>query len=142
MKNYRLFSLPVFFLLMLMFTLPGQAQFMMLARKIKGMHTPSADVATVILDAKPSGVYKAMIDTLTTNPKFRVTNKDQAKYLVEFTKEQCKVSMQVDSLDKALSQITVSATASDNNSEKTSSVAVDAIQNVCKKLGIKCTVKE
>ncbi|MEI6455738.1 MAG: hypothetical protein WCO93_05575 [bacterium] len=105
------------------------------------MHTSSADVATVIIDAKTTGVYKAIIDTLTSSPKFKITQRDNGRHLVEFSKDSYKISIQVDSLAVDLSQITVSATSSDKEAPKSSSIAIDAIERVCQKLGIKCTVK-
>jgi len=122
--------------------MPAHAQFITIARKIKGMHTSSADVATVIIDAKASGVYKAVIDTLSANRKFQITHRENSKYLVEFTRDTYRISMQVDSLAVDLSQITVSATTNDKEAPKSSGQAVDAIEQVCRKLGIKCTVKD
>ena len=103
------------------------------------MHSGSTDVATVILDAKTFKVYWAVIDTLTTNPKFKISQRDNTKRFVEFTAGTCKVSMQVDSLASALSQITVSSAHADNAEKQTTDIAVDVIQTVCQKLGIKCT---
>jgi hypothetical protein len=142
MKISKVLSMLLITGIVVLYCVPAHAQFITIARKIKGMHTSSADVATVILDAKTPGVYKAIIDTLTANPKFKITQRDNGRHLVEFTKETYKISMQVDSLDVNLSQITVSATSSDKEAPRSSSMAVDAIERVCQKLGIKCTVKD
>lgn len=141
MKISKVLSVLLITGIVVLHCIPAHAQFITLARKIKGMHTSSADVATVMIDAKATGIYKAIIDTLTASPKFKITGRDNGRHLVEFTKESYKISMQVDSLAADLSQITVSATSSDKEAPKSSSMAVDAIERVCKKLGIKCTVK-
>lgn len=140
MKTYRIYS---FFLLIgfvIYFSVSSQAQFVTIARKIKSMRTSQTDVATVIIDAKTFMVYKAMIDTLTSVPKVKITNRDNLKRLVEFTCETNTISMQVDSLANALSQITVSAAHSDNKQKQTTDLAVEAIFRVCHKVGVKCTL--
>jgi hypothetical protein len=123
-------------------SMPVQAQFVTLARKIKSMHTSKTDVATVMIDARTFRVYQAVIDTLTSNPKFAITGRDNAKRLVEFTKGPYQVTMQVDSLANELCQITVSAAHSDNAQKQAADMAVDAINGICYKLGIKCTHDE
>ena len=116
------------------------AQFITIARKVKSMRTGQTDVATVIIDAKTFRVYQAVIDTLTSDPKFKISNRDNAKRLVEFTSGTYKVSMQVDSLAIGLSQITVAANHSDNSPKQPKDIAVDAIFRVCSKVGVKCTL--
>lgn len=116
------------------------AQFITIARKVKSMRTGQSDVATVIIDAKTFRVYQAVIDTLTSDPKFKISNRDNAKRLVEFTSGTYKVSMQVDSLAIGLSQITVAANHSDNSPKQPKDIAVDAIFRVCSKVGVKCTL--
>ena len=118
----------------------GEAQFVTIARKIKSMRTSQSDVATVIIDARTYKVYQAVIDTLTTDPKFKLINQDNVKRLVEFTNGSYTVSMQVDSLAVGLSQITVSAAHADNTQKQATDIAVDAISRVCHKVGIKCTI--
>lgn len=116
------------------------AQFITIARKVKSMRTGQTDVATVIIDAKTFRVYQAVIDSLTSDPKFKISNRDNAKRLVEFTSGTYKVSMQVDSLAIGLSQITVAANHSDNSPKQPKDIAVDAIFRVCSKVGVKCTL--
>jgi hypothetical protein len=119
---------------------PIHAQWMTIARKVKSMRTSQTDVATVIIDAKTFRVYQAVIDTLTSNSKFKITNRDNTKRLVEFTNGNNTVSMQIDSLATGLTQITVAANHSDNASKQQTDFAVDAIFGVCHKVGVKCTV--
>ncbi|MEI6842833.1 MAG: hypothetical protein WCK53_16310 [Methanomicrobiales archaeon] len=119
---------------------PVHSQFVTIARKIKSMHTSQADIATVILDAGTFKVYRAMMDTLTSNKKYAISNRDNTKRFVEFTVQTHKVSMQVDSLDKGLSQITVASVHSDNAAKQSTDIAVDAIVRVCHSIGIKCTL--
>jgi hypothetical protein len=123
-------------------SIPVHAQFVTLARKIKSMHTSQTDVATVMIDAKTFVVYKAVIDTLTSNPKFAVTGRDNIKRQVEFTKGPYKVTMQVDSLANELCQITVSAAHADNTQKQATDMAVEAIEGICHKLGKTCTHDE
>jgi hypothetical protein len=136
-KQYSLFLMTGFIFLA---SLPVHAQFVTLARKIKSMHTSQTDVATVMIDAKTFRVYQAVIDTLTSNPKFEVTSRDNAKRLVEFTRGTYKITMQVDSLANELCQITVSAAHSANAQKQATDIAVDAIMGVGQKVGIKCTL--
>ncbi|MEI7724972.1 MAG: hypothetical protein WCK09_07690 [Bacteroidota bacterium] len=121
-------------------SIPIQAQFVTIARKIKSMRTPETDIATVIIDAKTYRVYRAVIDTLTSNPKFTINSMDDAKRFVEFTTGPNKVSMQIDSLAIDLSQITVASKHSENSAKQSSSIAVEAVLRVCDKLGVKCTL--
>jgi hypothetical protein len=116
------------------------AQFITIARKVKSMRTGQTDVATVIIDAKTFRVYQAVIDTLTSDPKFKISNRDNAKRFVEFTSGTYKVSMQVDSLEIGLSQITVAANHSDSSPKQPKDIAVDVIFRVCSKVGVKCTL--
>jgi hypothetical protein len=119
---------------------PAHAQFVTLARKIKSMHSTKADVATVLIDARPYRVYKAVTDTLTHNKKFVISNIDNAQRQVEFTRGKADVTLKVDSLADGLSQITVSAAHVDDAEKQTTDYAVEAILAVCSKIGIKCTV--
>ena len=119
---------------------PVHAQFITLARKIKGMHTGDTDVATVILDARTFRVYKAVIDTLSSDPKIRILKKDPEKRTVEFNNGSNTVTMKVDSLETGLSQITVTTPHSGSQQNKETDHAVEAILLVCKKMGIKCTL--
>jgi hypothetical protein len=121
-------------------SIPIQAQFVTIARKIKSMRTSETDIATVIIDAKTYRVYRAVIDTLTSNPKFTINSRDDAKRFVEFTTGPNKVSMQIDSLAIDLCQITVSAKHSENATKQSTSIAVEAVLRVCDKVGVKCTL--
>jgi hypothetical protein len=127
--------------LIILSALSADAQFVTLARKIKSMHSSQADVATVMLDAKPANVYKAVIDTLRSDPKFRITNQDTQKRMVEFSKGNQKVSMQIDSLAANLTQITVAAPHTEDAPKQTTDAATEAILKVCEKIGIKCSVE-
>jgi len=122
--------------------LPAQSQFIAIARKIKSMHTQAAEVSTVILDAHTYKVYRAVTDTVTSNPRLRIISRDDHKRVLSFISGTSKVKMEVDSLGEVTSKITVSATDSVQPPAKTTEVAVKAIQGVCKKLNIKCTVEE
>ena len=123
------------------FTFSAHSQFITIARKIKTMHTQESDVATVLLDAKTYKVYQAVIDTLGSDKKFRITSTDPVKRLVVFTEGSSKVTMQVDSLGQGMTQITVSATHPDTPDAKVSNKAVQAIMNVCRKAGIRCSIE-
>ncbi len=103
------------------------------------MRTSEADVATVILEARTFRVYQAIMDTLTTNKKFEISSSDNAKRFVEFTIRNYKVSMQVDSLESGLTQITVVSVQSDKSQKQTTDIAVEAIIKASQMAGIKCT---
>lgn len=118
------------------------AQFLTIARKIKSMKSAGNEVATVILDAGAGKVYQALIDTLLSKPKFRITVKEDSKKHVEFSEEGSTLSMQVDSLDVKLSQITVLAVSSGNSPPGATDAATRAIMSVCDKVGIHCSLKE
>jgi hypothetical protein len=140
MKLHKLYRLAILAGFPFLFTLPVNAQFVTIARKIKSMHTSESDVATVILDAKTYKVYRALTDTLSANPKFSITSLDNTKRCVEFTTQNHKVSMQVDSLERDLCQITVASLHLENVPEQPTDYAVDAILKVCRMVGIRCTV--
>ncbi|HTX89535.1 MAG TPA: hypothetical protein VMC08_11135 [Bacteroidales bacterium] len=119
----------------------ADAQFVALARKIKSMHSSDVDVATVMLDANPSKVYKAVLDTLGTDPKCKITSRDPIKRMVEFYHGQQKVSMQVDSLATGFSQITVASAHVEDAPRQATDLATETILKVCRKAGIPCTVE-
>jgi hypothetical protein len=140
MKNLKKYSMLIMIGLVFLGSIPVQAQFVALARKIKSMQTPETDIATVLLDAKPFMVYRAVIDTLTKNHKYQVISRDNAKRNVEFSIQAYKVSMQVDSLAAALTQITVASKHSGNSGKTTTDTAVEALIRICSMAGIKCSI--
>jgi len=121
---------------------PLPAQFLTIARKIKSMKSDGKDVATVIIDAGAFKVFKAVTDTLTSDPKCEILQRDNTKKFVEFTHDAFSLSLQVDSLAAGLSQITVLAQHSENSQQKTTDVAASVILSVCHKMSIHCTLKE
>ena len=122
-------------------SVPVQAQFITIARKIKTMRTSQSDIATVIIDARTFRVYQSVIDTLNSNPKFNIIRRNSADNSVEFSIKTYTVTMKVDSLAADLSQITVSAAPPDSEKQATN-MAVEAIMGVCHKAGIKCTIDQ
>jgi hypothetical protein len=128
--------------LILCLVIPLPAQFITIARKIKNMKSDKSDVATVILDAGASAVFKAIMDTVTSQPKCRIVQRDNSRKLVEFTNGTNSFTMQVDSLAIGLSQITVMAVPSGDTQQKPADAAVKAILSVCHKVGLQCTVKD
>lgn len=119
---------------------PVNAQFITIARKIKSMNTPSADIAYVIIDAGAAKVYQAVIDTLTTDPKFSVIKEDKSRNYVEFSRKEQKIAIQVDSLATGLSHLTVTAPVTGKEAQKPTDPAIDAIFKICEKAGVKCTI--
>lgn len=142
MKMSKLYTPFLLIGLMVLISLPVDAQWVTIARKVKSMRTGNSDIATVIIDAGTSNVYRAVIDTLTTNPKFKIIQRDNAKRQVQFTNDIYTVSMQVDSLAIGLSQIMVVAESSGLPPRNKIDVAVSAIIGVCNKIGIKCELEE
>ncbi len=128
--------------LMVCFSSPLPAQILTIVRKVKSMHSDDGnkDVATVILDAGASNVYRAAMDTLQAVPKIRITKTEKNRRYVEFSNETNSISIQVDSMAVQLSQITVLATHGGNSTKKASDMAVNTILGICHKAGIKCTV--
>jgi len=94
------------------------------------------------LDAQSYKVYRAVTDTVTSNPRLKIISRDDHKRVICFRSGTSKVKMEVDSLGEVTSKITVSVTDSVQPPAKTTEVAVKTIQGVCKKLNIKCTVEE
>jgi len=142
MTKYKLYSLFILIAGTFFFYSSVSGQFITIARKIKSKHTSQTDVATVTIEVKTYRVYQAVIDTLSSNTKFKINNRDNVKHLVEFTNGTNTVSIQVDSLANGSSQITVSSAHSDTSPKPTTDIAVDAIMAVCHKVGVKCTCDE
>lgn len=142
MKMSKLYTPFLLIGLIVLISSPVDAQWVTIARKVKTMVTGNSNIATVIIDAGTSNVYRAMIDTLTSNPKFKITQRDNAKRQVQFTKDIYNVSMQVDSLAIGLSQIMVVAESSGIPKQNKTDVAVNAILSVCDKIGIKCELEK
>ena len=116
------------------------AQFITIARKVKSMHTPKTDVATVLLEAKPFMVYKAVTDTLAAGKQFGAITRHDDKRQVEFTRNDCKITLKVDSLEAKLAQITVASDHQEGAVKPVSDYAVETIVRACKAVGVKCTV--
>jgi hypothetical protein len=140
MKTNRTYFILLFIGALYLLPSPVSAQFITIARKIKTMHTGHADIATVIIEAGTFRVYQAVTDTLTANPKFRITSRSKADNSVEFSIKTYTVSMKVDSLANNLAQITVSSSPSGGSEKSATNMAVESIMGVCEKMGIKCTV--
>ncbi len=134
--------IPLLASLMICLTLSSQAQFITIARKIKSMNSGDKDVATVILDAGAAKVYKAVTDTLGSDPQSRILKKDDLKRQVEFSHDPYTMSIKVDSLDNGVSQITVLSEHQGKTNEKTAGKAATVILAVCKKAGLHCTQKD
>jgi hypothetical protein len=122
--------------------LPASAQFVTIARKIKSKLSDGKDVASVILDAGASNVYKAVTDTLTSDNRCKILKRDDVKKFVEFTHDSYSLTLQVDSLAAGLSQITAVTENSRNSSGNTADAAVQAVLRVCKMVGTKCTLRD
>lgn len=127
-------------ILLVSFSIPMNAQFITLARKIKGMHGGDNDVATVILDAHTFRVYQAVVDTLSSSKVIKDLTKDPVKRAVVFNNGKSKITLKVDSLETKLCQITVLAPHQEEQQKKATDQAVETILMVSKKLGIPCTV--
>jgi hypothetical protein len=142
MKSNRFLILSIVAGMLFLFSGTANAQFIALARKIKSMNTAESDVATVLLDAKTFKVYTAIVDTLSSEKKFKISNRDDKKRFVEFTARNNKFSMQVDSIADGLTQITVVAPVSEDKETRNSQAAVEAIQRISAMAGVKCTVEK
>jgi hypothetical protein len=140
MKISAFRSLIILIGLLFLASLTVDAQWVTIARKVKSLRTGDTDIANVIIDAGTANVYKAAIDTLTSNPKVRFTSRDNAKRLVQFSNEMYSVSMQVDSLAAGLCQVTVAAESTGIPPRSETDAAVNVIFGVCHKAGIKCVL--
>jgi hypothetical protein len=141
-NSCRIFRMALLAGLIMLMPVMASAQFVTIARKIKSMRSGGNEVATVILDASAGTVFKALSDTLFSLKDVTVTRRESGTRRVEFNKGGSAVSMQVDSLDRALSQITVLASGSNSDGQPVTDLAVRAILGVCKKVGKSCSVKD
>lgn len=139
--HYRIFRIVMLTGLITLLPVLLPAQFVTIARKIKSMRSGGNEVATVILDAGAGPVFKALNDTLFHVREVTITRRDPKNRRVEFNKDGNSVSMQVDSLDRDLSQITVLASGTAADGKPVTDLAVQAILGVCKKVGKSCSVK-
>lgn len=106
------------------------------------MKSNGQDVATVIMDAGAARVYQAVIDTLNSQHTATISKKDKVQKKVEFTSNGNTITLQVDSIQPKLSQITVLAVQDGSASKKATDVAVNVILSVCHKLGLQCSLKQ
>jgi hypothetical protein len=141
MKKTTVLSRLLMFGFILTLAFSSQAQWVTLARKVKSKCTGGTDVATVIIEAGATKVYRAVIDTLTTDPKFGVISRDDGKKYIEFSKEPYLLAIRVDSLANNLAQIIVASNVTGPPPKKPIDMAVDAIFQVCNKAGVKCTLE-
>lgn len=144
MKKNRIFSLAVLFILSLLILAPAtsEAQFVAIARKIKNLSSGDKDVATVIMDAGASKVYAAAVDTVTAHKKFRITKKENSTRHLEFSNGESTITIQVDSLQSKLSQITVLAVQEGSASKSATQSATNTILAICRKLNLQCSTKD
>lgn len=142
MKISKSITLLLVTLLIVLISATADAQWVTIARKVKSMRTGTTDIAHVIIDAGTANVYRAVIDTLTSNPKVDITLRDDKKRQVQFNNELYIVGIQVDSLGAKLSQITVAAVSEGIVPQSKTDMAVKTIFGVCSKAGIKCELEE
>jgi hypothetical protein len=142
MKNHKLNSLILTVTLVILFSGTASAQWATIVRKVKAMHTPKTDIASVMVEAGTARVYQTVLDTLGSSRRFTVLKKTPAERQVEFMHGTYEISLQVDSLAANLAQITVVSDHSDSSIQSSTNIAIDAIIAVCNKIGVKCTVEK
>ena len=144
MKTNRLFSFAFLVIISFFFIVPlqGNAQFIAIARKIKNLNSGNNDVATVIMDAGAAKVYKAAVDTVSAHKKFRITKRENVSHHLEFSNEETTLTLQVDSLQVNLCQITVLAEQYGSPSKSATESATSTILTICRKLNLHCTTKD
>ncbi len=116
------------------------AQWVAVARSVKRMRTNDLDVATVMLEAKPERVYQTVVGAATGDTKFKITNRDDAIRLVEFTNGSRNVAIQVDAVAEGLTQLTIGATSPKRKQKSTTDLVLEQVLKVCQQMGVSCSV--
>ncbi len=117
-----------------------QAQWGAVVHVVRRMRTPDMDVATVMLEAKADAVYQAVLKNLAANDKVKITNRNDADRVVEFSSGSRSAAIQVDQVAEGLVQMTVGSPTPRALQKSTTDLVVDQILAVCKQMGVACTV--
>ncbi|CAM3076724.1 DUF3568 domain-containing protein [Moritella viscosa] len=93
------------------------------------------EVATVDIKASANNVYNAALNILNSNPDVEIENQDDSAMLLDIRQADTAATIKIAKINSHISQLTISADASDNNG--VSSVLEGAFR-ICKELNVKC----
>lgn len=142
MKRYL--RIAALFVAAMLFSTSADAQWVFVARKAMGkirqLQGEHSDVATVIIEANASDVYKKALATIKANKRLHIVKKDDASRTIAFSDGEKKAQLKVQELGEHASEILVSASPS--GSAGGSSIVVESILSVCKEVQVECRVDE
>ncbi len=128
----------------------AQAQWVLLARKAIGRVEQLAqtanketgeqgyDVASVILQARPTKVYETAAALIHRNPELRVLSEDAKTQKIEFTNGSRSAGLSVIVLDKRLAQLVIASTRKPDQDSATS-IVLQGVLRVCAQMKVTCT---
>jgi hypothetical protein len=137
-------------LIILLFALVAQAQWVMVARTVSGQvqhmsqkkaNGTGYDVASVVLEAKADKVYTTALEALKGHPEIAVLKSDPKKHKIEFTNGRQDASLQATSLGPNATQLLIASTVSPQQASATSMV-VQGVMKVCKQMNVDCRLQE
>ena len=147
----RSYLVAVFFLLSLCFLDVAYAQWAFLARRALGRieHLASPhkqgqthEMATVLLEADATKVYKTAVNMILAKKHLLIDNLDETNRTIAFNDAQGFVSMKVVSLGDHVCQIMIGSTGATAGEPTGTSLVVDTVLRVCKKMNVTCSLSK
>jgi hypothetical protein len=134
----------------LIFSETVSAQWAFAARKVIGRINqmtqddsngkPAFQLATVIIDAPAIKVYATAVNVISQNQAITIVSQDSQNLKLKVTQGANTASLSVVSLSDKSSEMMISATASPQGQDPSTSVGVDSILKICKQLNKVCKV--
>jgi len=140
--------LPLILLAGLIFSETANAQWAFVARHVIGRINqmtqddsngkPAFQFATVILDAPAVKVYSTAVNVISQNQAITIVSQDSQNLKLKLSEGHKSTLLNVVPLSDKSSEIMISATASPEGQDPSTSVVVDSILKICKQLNKVC----
>ena len=139
MRRWKMVEWMMLGALWLSCTPTASAQWVAAARAVRHMRSSNVEVATVLLEAKPEGVYRVALETLAANSKVKISQRDEARRMVEFSESGNDYALQVDFVAAGISQLTIGAPSKGRPHGDPTAPVVQAVERICGQMGVQCT---
>ncbi len=97
------------------------------------------EVATVDIKASANKVYNAALNILNSNPDVEIENQDDSAMLLDIRQADTAATIKIAKINSNISQLTISADASDNNGV---SSVLEGVFRICKELNVECELSK
>jgi len=101
---------------------------------------PTAQMATVVLNAPASNVYATAINIAKQNQVVTIVSQDAKNLTLKVSENNNNVALKVVPLSDQTSEIMISASAPADGDASSTSTAANAILKICTQMNIKCSL--